>query len=97
MRRRAFLGLVGGAATWPLTVRAQQPAMPVIGYLRSDSFDGAQHQLSGFRQGLKETGFIEGQNVAIEFRSAEGHRDRLPTLVAEFFRAIRTARSGQAA
>ena len=86
MRRRAFLGLVGGAATWPLTVRAQQPAMPVIGYLRSDSFDGAQHQLSGFRQGLKEMGFIEGQNVAIEFRSAEGHRDRLPALVAEFIR-----------
>jgi len=86
MRRRDFLGVLGGvAAAWPLAARAQQ-ATPVIGYLRSDSFDGVQHQLSAFRQGLKETGFIEGQNVAIEFRSAEGQRDRLSALVTDLIR-----------
>jgi putative tryptophan/tyrosine transport system substrate-binding protein len=83
MRRRKFLGVLGGAAAWPLAARAQQPAIPVIGFLRSSSIEVAQHMIAGLRQGLKEAGYIEGENVAIEFRSAEGHNDRLPALAAE--------------
>ena len=84
MKRREFIALLGGAAaTWPLGVRAQQPAMPVVGFLRSSSIEVAQHMVAGLRQGIKEAGYIEGENVAIEFRSAEGHNDRLPALAAE--------------
>ncbi len=84
MKRREFISLIGGtAAAWPLAAGARQTPMPVIGYFRSSLFDGAQHMVAGFRQGLKEAGYIEGQNVAIEFRSADGRLDRLSALVAD--------------
>ena len=84
MRRRAFITLLGGAAAgWPLATRAQQPTMPVVGFLRSTSLADSAHFVTSFRQGLKEAGFVEPQNVAIEFRYAEGRGDRLPELVAD--------------
>jgi hypothetical protein len=85
MRRRAFISLLGGATTWPLMAVAQQPGTPLIGFLRSSTLADATNLMTAFRQGLEETGYIEGQNVATEYRFAENDRDKLTALVKDFY------------
>jgi putative tryptophan/tyrosine transport system substrate-binding protein len=87
MRRREFIAGLVGAAAWPVVARAQQPVVPVVGLLSSRSADGSADLIAAFRGGLAEAGFVEGRNVSIEFRWAEGHYDRLPTDAADLWPA----------
>src|SRR5262245_10736436 len=86
LKRRDVITLIGGATAWPLAAGAQQPVMPVIGFLDSRWSGAMTSRLAGFRQGLKDTGYVEGENLAIVYRWAENQFDRLPVLAAELVR-----------
>ena len=86
MRRREFLGALSAAAVWPLAAHAQRPAMPVIGFIDSRSPEDLGERLRKFRQGLKDSGYAEGENVAIEYRWAENQPNRLPDMAADLVR-----------
>src|SRR5215468_1422162 len=98
MGRREFVALLGGAAAWPLAVRAQQPVLPTIGFLSSRSADEAKESTAAFRSGLRTKGYVDGQNVAIEYRWAEADYSRLPGLAADLVRggvAVLVATGGE--
>ena len=97
IRRRKFLATLGGAAAWPLAARAQQGTMPVVGLLDPRSPDAMADRLRAFRQGLKEVGYVEGENVTIIYRFAEDQNDRLPELAAELVRRQVTVIAASAA
>ena len=97
VKRREFIILVAGVAGWPLPARAQQPSIPVIGFLRSTAAAGSEHLVKAFRQGLGEAGFVEGQNIAIEYRWADDQFDRVPGLAADLVRRQVAAIVGNAA
>src|SRR6516165_1593638 len=86
LRRRQFITLLGGAGAWPLPARAQQPAMPVVGFLSGRAPEESANDAAAFRQGLNEMGYIIGRNVALEYRWSEGHDERLSELAAELVR-----------
>jgi putative ABC transport system substrate-binding protein len=86
MRRREFIAGLGGAAAWPLTAQAQQPALPVVGFVNAGSADALAGRVAAFRKGLGETGYVEGRNVTVEYHRLEGQYDRLPAVIADLVR-----------
>ncbi len=86
MKRREFTAFLGGAVAWPLMVRAQQPSMPVIGFLHATSEEQNVKRMAAFRKGLSDAGFVEGHNVTVLYRWANGHEDRLPEMAADLIR-----------
>src|SRR5262245_64439208 len=86
MRRREVLSLLGGAAAWPLAAGARQAAMPIIGFVSARSAEASMHDAAAFHKGLSETGYVEGQNVAVEYHWLDGQYNRLPSLMADLVR-----------